>query len=68
MEVTFRQYQGLAGELDILLICESNSGHSVSRLYRHTGIFANWNLKRARRKLMRKMELLTGSPVVIKIK
>lgn len=65
MRAKFRQYQGLAGELDIMLILESEEGHRVDRLYKNTGIFAYWNLKRARRKLIKEMELLTGSPVVI---
>lgn len=65
MKVTFRQYQGLAGELDILLICESEEGHSESTLYFNTGIFANWNLRRARKRLIRRMELLTGKVITI---
>lgn len=65
MKVNFRQYQGLAGELDILLICESEEGHSESILYKNTGIFANWNLRRARNRLMKKMELLTGKIVTL---
>ena len=33
MEVTFRTYQVLAGELDQMLICESEDGHKETCLY-----------------------------------
>ncbi len=65
MKVSFRQYQGLAGELDIMLICESERGHKETRLYKNVGWFANWNLRRARKKLIKKMELLSGSPITV---
>ena len=60
MEVTFRTYQGLAGELDQMLICESEDGHKETCLYSTTGLFKLWKLRHAKKKLIRSMELLTG--------
>lgn len=64
MKVTFRTFQGLAGELDQLLICESQCGHKVTRLYSTVGLFKLYKLRRAKRMLKRKLELKTGKKIV----
>jgi hypothetical protein len=63
MKVNFRNYQGLAGELDTLLICESICGHSISRLYSTQWPFKIRKLRFAKYKLKREMELLTGQKI-----
>ena len=60
MDVKFRTYQGLAGELDQMLICESEAGHKETCLYSTAGLFKLLKLRYAKWKLIRKMELLTG--------
>ena len=59
MKVKFRTYSGEAGNPQLLLIAKSESGHEVSELFNAVGIFSNWNLKRARKKLLKELELLT---------
>jgi len=63
MKVNFRNYQGLAGELDTLLICESICGHSISRLYSTQYPFKIFKLRFAKKRLMKEMELLTGKKI-----
>lgn len=63
MKVRFRTYQGLAGELDKLLICESEEGYKESCLYSTVGPFKLWKLRYAKLKLIKRMELLTGKQI-----
>jgi len=58
MEVTFRTYCGLAGDLEELLILETSTGIRLSRLY-NRAFFKNFNQKRAKRKLLREFRNLT---------
>lgn len=55
MEVTFRTYCGLAGDLQELLILETNTGIQLSRLYNRSFLKA-FNQNRARRKLLRELK------------
>lgn len=63
MKVSFRTYQGLAGELNQMLICESEHGHKETCLYSIVGPFKLWKLRRAKKKLIKRMELLTGKQI-----
>lgn len=60
MKASFRTYRGLAGDLQELLIARSESGHEVSRLIPRVGWFRYRIMKRAKRKLLKELELLTG--------
>jgi hypothetical protein len=60
MKIKFRIFQGIAGDLQKLLIGESESGLSISRLYNDTGIFRLRNLRRAKKEILKEFELLTG--------
>jgi len=57
MEVTFRTYCGLAGDLQELLILETSTGISLSRLYNRS-FLKTFNQNRAKRKLLRELRNL----------
>jgi hypothetical protein len=59
MQVTFRTYCGLAGDLQELLILETSTGIKLSRLYNRAS-FKSFNQKRAKRKLQRELKNLTA--------
>lgn len=60
MKATFRTYHGLAGDLQELLIAKSDSGHEVSKLIPLISLFKYKRMKKAKRKLLKELELLTG--------
>lgn len=60
MKVTFRIYCGLAGDLQELLIARSDTGIEESKLIYRVGWFRHYRIKRAKKLLMRRLELLTG--------
>ncbi len=59
VKVSFRTYCGLAGDLQEMLICEAESGHWVSCLYNRAW-FKNWNLRRAKKRLLAEIKEITG--------
>ena len=61
MKVTFRTYCGLAGDLQELLIAKSKTGIEESELIYRVGWFRHYRMKRAKKQLVKKLELLTGS-------
>ena len=60
MQVKFRTYCGLAGDLQEMLIAESDTGHTVSTLTYRVGWFRHFRMKRAKKRLLKRLELLTG--------
>ena len=60
MKVTFRTYCGLAGDLQELLIARSDIGIEESELIYRVGWFRHYRMKRAKKRLMERLELLTG--------
>lgn len=58
MEVTFRTYCGLAGDLQELLILETSTGTKLSRLYNRS-FLKTFNQNRAKRKLLRELKKQT---------
>jgi hypothetical protein len=60
MKVTFRTYCGLAGDLQELLIARSDTGIEQSKLVSRVGWFRYYRMKRAKKQLIKKLELLTG--------
>lgn len=60
MNIRFRTYSGLAGDLQMMLIGETNDGMTESRLFTSVGIFKYYNLKRAKSKIIKNLELKTG--------
>lgn len=60
MEATFRTYSGLAGDLQELLIAKSETGIEESILIGVTGLFRYYRMQLAKRKLLRRLELITG--------
>lgn len=60
MKVNFRTYCGLAGDLQELLIAENEVGDKETVLISRVGCFRYYKLKRSKRKLLKKLELLTG--------
>ena len=60
MKVTFNTYCGLAGDLQELLIARSESGEKESMLITRVGFFRYYKMRRAKRKLLRILELSTG--------
>ena len=61
MKVTFRTYCGLAGDLQELLIAESETGIEARELIYRVGWFRHYRMKRAKKRLVKILELLTGS-------
>ena len=60
MKVNFRIYCGLAGDLQELLIAESETGISESELITRVGWFRHHRMRRAKKRLIKKLELRTG--------
>ena len=60
MKVSFRTYCGEAGDLQELLIATSECGIEESELIYRVGLFRYHRMKKAKKKLIRKLELLTG--------
>jgi hypothetical protein len=61
MKVTFRTYCGLAGDFQELLIAKSEIGIEESELIYRVGWFRHYRMKRAKKRLVKILELLTGS-------
>jgi hypothetical protein len=60
MKAEFRTYCGEAGSLYESLIARSESGVEESTLIKRVGWFRHWRMRRAKKRLLRKLELLTG--------
>jgi len=60
MKVTFRTYCGLAGDLQELLIAKSYTGIEESKLIYRVGWFRYYRMKRAKNRLIKRLELITG--------
>lgn len=60
MRTEFRIYCGLAGDLQELLIARSDSGLESMVLINRTGPFRHIRMRRAKKSLLRKLELQTG--------
>ena len=60
MKVIFRTYCGLAGDLQELLIAKSDIGIEESELISRVGWFRNYLMKRMKKRLIKRLELLTG--------
>jgi|AntDeeMinimDraft_6_1070357.scaffolds.fasta_scaffold08202_4 hypothetical protein len=60
MRVSFRTYCGEAGSLDELLIAESESGVEESTFIPRTGWFRHYRMRLAKKKLLKRLELVTG--------
>jgi len=60
MKVTFKTYCGLAGDLQELLIARSDTGVEESELIDRVGCFRHYKMIRAKKRLMKRLELLTG--------
>jgi len=60
MKVTFRTYCGLAGDLQELLIARSDDGIEESELIYRVGWFRYYRMRRAKKRLLKKLELRTG--------
>ena len=63
MKVKFTTYCGLAGDSQELLIAVTANGLRFSRLYNRM-FFKNWNLSRAKKKLVTEIEIMTGQEVI----
>lgn len=64
INVYFHTYCGEAGDLQELLVARTEQGHHESELFFRYGLFANWNLRRAKHKLMKRIEILTGQKLI----
>ena len=60
MKITFRTYCGLAGDLQELLIAKSDTGIEESELISRVGWFRYYRMKRMKKRLIKRIELLTG--------
>lgn len=60
MKVNFRLYCGEAGNLQQLLMAKAEDGNEEAILISRVGLFRNCFLNRAKRKLIKKLELETG--------
>lgn len=60
MKVNFRLYCGEAGDLQQLLIAETEDKEQESILISRGGFFRNYFLNRSKRKLIKRLELKTG--------
>ena len=60
MKVTFRTYCGLAGDLQELLIAKSDTGIEESELIYRVGWFRHYRMRIAKKRLIKRLELLTG--------
>lgn len=60
MTVKFHTYCGLAGDLQLLLIGETEDGYSECELFSRVGWFKLRKLRKAKEKILRSLELKTG--------
>jgi hypothetical protein len=60
MRVKFRTYCGLAGDLQELLVAKSDTGVEVSELISRVGYFRHYRMRRTKKRLIKRLELLTG--------
>lgn len=60
MKVKFRLYCGEAGDLQQLLIAETEDDNQEHILISRVGLFRSYFLNRAKRKLIKRLELKTG--------
>ena len=60
VKTVFRTYCGLAGDLQELLIAETEEGLREDKLIPSTGIFRHYFMRRAKRKLLKRLEIKTG--------
>lgn len=62
MKINFRLYCGTAGDLQELLIGETEDGHVESKLIPRVGPvwWRLWRMRRAKRWIINRLELLTG--------
>lgn len=60
MRAEFRTYCGLAGDLQELLVAHSGSGIEVSEMIDRVGWFRHYKMRRAKKRLLKELELLTG--------
>jgi hypothetical protein len=60
MKAKFRTYCGLAGDLQELLIVESQTGIQEMELISRVGFFRHYRMRRAKKRLLKKLEILTG--------
>ena len=60
MKMIFRTYCGLAGDLQELLIAESESGLEESMLITRTGWLRHLRMRIAKKRLANRLELITG--------
>ena len=58
--VKFRTYCGLGGDLQELLIAETSDGYKESILISRVGWFRLFFMRRAKKKLINRLELLTA--------
>ena len=63
MDIQFYTYVGEAGDLQHLLVGESQNGYKISRLCDRT-YFPLFSLRRAKKKIMKEFEILTGQKPV----
>lgn len=61
MKIKFRTYCGQAGDSQELIIGISECGTRESELIYRTGWFRYYFMKRAKKRIIRRIELLTGS-------
>lgn len=60
MKVVFRTYCGLVGDLQELLIGKSDTGVEESDLIYRVGLFRHYRMKKAKKRIIKRLELLTG--------
>ena len=58
--VNFYSYNGMAGDLHELLVGVSSTGIRESTLYTRTGLFKNYYLKRAKKRVFKQLKHKTG--------
>jgi len=67
MEATFRTFCGEAGSLDIMLIAENSEGQKERTFISRVGWFQHFFMKRAKKTLLKKLELRTGQLHIEKV-
>lgn len=58
-QITFHVHNGLAGDLHQLLVGVDQEGRRISELFDRS-TFPLWNLRRAKKKILKQFELLSG--------
>lgn len=59
-KVKFRTFCGLGGDLQELLIAETDDGYTEHTLISRVGFFRLFFMRRAKKRLLAKLELSTG--------